>query len=77
VNPSDEKKPDPAILRSMAEAKLASHPPTELPPVDELPHELKVHQVELAMQNEILRETQPCTRGVSASRCFLRSLGYR
>ena len=54
----DDQKPDPAILRSMAEAQLARHPVTEPLPADALLHELQVHQVELEMQNEALRLAQ-------------------
>jgi len=58
MSPPDDKKSDPAILRSMAEAKLARHPPTEAVPADALLHELQVHQIELEMQNEALRLAQ-------------------
>jgi len=58
MNPSDDKKPDPAILRSMAEAKLARHSVTEPLRAEELLHELEVHQIELKMQNEALRLAQ-------------------
>lgn len=53
-----QNKPD--ALRSEAEAQLARAPPTETPArsVDELLRELQVHQIELEMQNESLRQTQ-------------------
>lgn len=65
MNPPDEKKPDAAILRSMAAADLARHPVPAARPVDELLHELQVHQVELEMQNEALHVAQ---RDLEASR---------
>ena len=54
MSPPDEEKPDPAILRSMAEAELARHPDTDAAarPAEDLLHELQVHQVELEIQNE-------------------------
>ena len=58
MSPPDEKKPNAAILRTMAEAQLAHHPVTEPLPVEALLHELQVHQVELEMQNEALRTAQ-------------------
>jgi len=58
MNPKqfDEKRRH-AQLRKAAEAHLASAPPVELPdrPAEELLHELRVHQIELEMQNEELR----------------------
>jgi len=58
MNPKqfDEKRRH-AQLRKAAEAQLASAPPPEPPdrPSEELLHELRVHQVELEMQNEELR----------------------
>jgi len=47
-------------LRLKAEVQLALAPPTEMPPrtADELLHELRLHQIELEMQNEELRRTQ-------------------
>jgi PAS domain S-box-containing protein len=58
MSPPDDKKPDPAILRTMAEAQLAHHPVTEPLPADALLQELQVHQIELEMQNEALRRAQ-------------------
>ena len=49
------------LLRSTAEHELAHQPISgggDARPVDELLHELRVHQVELEMQNEQLRQTQ-------------------
>ncbi len=47
-------------LRAAAEARLRTTQLPELspPPVDELLHELRVHQIELEMQNEALRLAQ-------------------
>ena len=57
MNPNDAKKsPDPA-LRAHAEAQLANSLPPEVP-AEELLYELRVHQVELEMQNEALRQSQ-------------------
>jgi PAS domain S-box-containing protein len=58
MSPPDDKKPDPAILRTMAEAQLAHHPVTEPLPADALLQELQVHQIELEMQNGALRSVQ-------------------
>ncbi|MEI6415928.1 MAG: PAS domain S-box protein, partial [Pseudomonadota bacterium] len=63
MNPdNDKKRPDPQ-LRAAAEAQLEamrlsapSAPSTLL--VEELLYDLQVHQIELEMQNEALRETQ-------------------
>jgi PAS domain S-box-containing protein len=46
-------------LRAAAEAQLAATPETTpTRPVADLLHELQVHQIELEMQNETLRQTQ-------------------
>lgn len=60
MDPSEVKKtPDPA-LRAQAEAQLENSQPNEVSarPAEELLHELRVHQIELEMQNEALRQTQ-------------------
>jgi PAS domain S-box-containing protein len=49
----------PSPLRAAAEAQLATTPKTTPQrPEAELLHELQVHQIELEMQNETLRQTQ-------------------
>jgi PAS domain S-box-containing protein len=58
MNPSDDQKPDPAILRSLAEEKLDRPPVIEPLSAGDLLHELHVHQIELEMQNETLRKAQ-------------------
>ncbi len=45
-------------LRQAAEAQLAHAPKLEPLPAAELLHELQVHQIELEMQNEQLRQAQ-------------------
>lgn len=45
-------------LRTAAEMQLASAPPLPARPVNELLHELQVHQIELQMQNEELHKAQ-------------------
>ena len=57
----DEKASPQDILRAQAEAKLAADGKAKLIPAlgfDELLQELRVHQVELEIQNEELRRTQ-------------------
>ena len=58
LSPSDDTKPDGSSLRAAAEAQLARAPRTEALPAAERLHELQVHQIELEMQNEALREAQ-------------------
>ncbi|MBI5437970.1 MAG: PAS domain S-box protein [Nitrosomonadales bacterium] len=53
--PKKPTKPDP--LRAAAEKKLAPNPKLTLP-AGELLHELQVHQIDLEMQNEQLRQAQ-------------------
>ena len=56
-----DKKPDqPDPLRTEAEVRLARAPLAEIAPrsAEELLHELRVHQIELQMQNETLRQAQ-------------------
>jgi phage-related minor tail protein len=52
--------PDKPQLQTAAEAKLAYARPTSARArtADELLHELRVHQIELEMQNKTLRQTQ-------------------
>ena len=58
MHPSDEKQPFDPQLRTDAEARLADFPRIASPgrPAAELLHELHVHQIELEMQNESLRQ---------------------
>ena len=48
------------LLRTIAEAQLARVPDSEIPvrPAGELMYELRVHEIELEMQNEELRQAQ-------------------
>lgn len=63
---SKPNKPDPKTLRDAAEALLGHQPWRVVPPnqnpdedlLHELLHELRVHQIELEMQNEALRQAQ-------------------
>ncbi len=54
MNPSDDQKK----MRAAAESQLANAPQTDARPAAELLYELQVHQIELEMQNEALREAQ-------------------
>ncbi|MCX7169916.1 MAG: ATP-binding protein [Proteobacteria bacterium] len=60
MNPTDKNKLGDPHLRVAAEAKLksASMPQTPEHSGVKLLHELQVHQIELDLQNEVLRETQ-------------------
>ncbi len=51
---------NPPLLRTAAEAQLATARLTAAPirPAEEILHELQVHEIELEMQNESLRQTQ-------------------
>ncbi|MFA6203083.1 MAG: sensor domain-containing diguanylate cyclase [Gallionella sp.] len=52
-------QPNAEQLRRAAEAKLARKPPAAIEmPLETLLHELQVHQIELEMQNENLRQSQ-------------------
>ncbi|MFZ4536402.1 ATP-binding protein [Propionivibrio sp.] len=59
MNPSGQLNND-AQLRTAAEAQSANAPLAEslAPPASDLLHELHVHQIELEMQNESLRQSQ-------------------
>jgi len=60
MNPNKPKQPTDPALRVQAEAQLANSQPSEVSvrPAEELLHELRVHQIELEMQNEALRKAQ-------------------
>ena len=60
MNTPTGKKPHDLTLRAAAEAQLVDTSTKKAPglPVEELLHELRVHQVELEMQNEALRQAQ-------------------
>jgi diguanylate cyclase (GGDEF)-like protein/PAS domain S-box-containing protein len=60
VDPKDGKPAPAPALRAAAEAQLANSQPPEITvrPADKILHELRVHQIELEMQNEALRQTQ-------------------
>ncbi|MBW8077040.1 MAG: PAS domain S-box protein, partial [Gallionella sp.] len=60
MNPNDKPLSLDLVLRAQAEAQLANSQPPEVSvrPAEELLHELRVHQIELEMQNETLRLTQ-------------------
>lgn len=57
--PNDPAKPDQqSTLRSEAEERLALTPAPPSPSMEELLHELRVHQIELEMQNEELQRAR-------------------
>lgn len=60
MNPNDTNNLADSTLRAQAEAQLANSQPHEVSarPAEELLHELRVHQIELEMQNEALRQAQ-------------------
>ena len=60
MNPEDEKIDHDPLLRAAAEARLehATKIEDSAQPAEELLHELRVHQIELEMQNEALRQSQ-------------------
>jgi PAS domain S-box-containing protein len=57
-NPNDHDSAAERQLRAAAETALAQQPAATSRPVADLLHELKVHQIELEMQNEALRQSQ-------------------
>ena len=61
MKPSDNNKLDKQLLRATAEADLAKRPPgltLGVGDAQRLLHEIQVHQIELEMQNEALRQAQ-------------------
>ena len=60
MNPNESNLSPGPSLRELAETQLANSQPPEITarPSDELLHELRVHQIELEMQNEAMRQTQ-------------------
>ncbi|MCX7178355.1 MAG: diguanylate phosphodiesterase, partial [Proteobacteria bacterium] len=61
MSPSDDKKHKELLLRAAAERQIDSAPligGAPAHPDEKLLHELQVHQVELEMQNEALRQAQ-------------------
>lgn len=77
----DKKQANATLLRSQAEADLDRHPlaAAAVRPTDGLRHELEVHQIELEMQNQALRETQTAlgeSRDAYADLYELAPVGY-
>jgi len=60
MKPNDKIETSASTLRAQAEAQLANRQPPEATArsAEELLHELRVHQIELEMQNETLRQAQ-------------------
>jgi len=58
MNESDDKKKREKKLRATAESTIPFAPAPTALPVEDLLHELRVHQIELEMQNEALRLAQ-------------------